>query len=149
MKNLFEQEAYQEVISRIESLHPQSQRQWGKMDVAQMLAHCANALEVANGDRELRRGLMGYLFGGMMKKKYVYGTEYRKNDPTDPTFKITDDRVFESEKNRLLQHIHRFHQAGEAGIGSRMHSFFGQMTAKEWAQLSYNHLNHHLNQFGA
>src|ERR1700690_1468090 len=40
MKTLFEQEGAQEVIARIDSLQPTSTRQWGKMDVAQMMAHC-------------------------------------------------------------------------------------------------------------
>src|SRR5271169_2960545 len=38
MKNLFQREAVEEVISRIDKLRPATQRQWGKMDVAQMLA---------------------------------------------------------------------------------------------------------------
>jgi hypothetical protein len=43
MRNLFEPEAVQEVMNRIEQLKPASQRQWGKMDVAQMMAHCSAA----------------------------------------------------------------------------------------------------------
>jgi hypothetical protein len=39
MKNLFEREATDEVISLIGTLQPTCQRQWGKMDVAQMMAH--------------------------------------------------------------------------------------------------------------
>lgn len=35
MKNLFQPEAVDEVISRIDKLQPASLRQWGKMDVAQ------------------------------------------------------------------------------------------------------------------
>lgn len=147
MNNLFQQGAYQEMIGRLNALTPQSQRNWGKMDVAQMLAHCSAAFEVANGERQLKRGVMGYLFGGMMKKKYVYGTVYSKNDPTDPTFKITDTRKFEEEKNRLKGHIEKFYQSGEKGTGDKTHSFFGKMNATEWAQLMYNHLNHHFSQF--
>jgi hypothetical protein len=29
------------VISRIDKLQPSSPKQWGKMDVAQMMAHCS------------------------------------------------------------------------------------------------------------
>ena len=49
MKNLFEREAVDEVISRIDTLQPATQRQWGKMDVAQMMAHCSAALDMASG----------------------------------------------------------------------------------------------------
>ena len=38
VKNLFDATAKQEIIDRINKLTPQSERQWGKMDVAQMLA---------------------------------------------------------------------------------------------------------------
>src|ERR1700686_5285888 len=49
MKNLFQREAIDEVIARIDNLQPATQRQWGKMDVAQMMAHCSAALDMANG----------------------------------------------------------------------------------------------------
>ena len=37
MKNLYESETVDEIIARINSLQPAAQRQWGKMDVGQML----------------------------------------------------------------------------------------------------------------
>ena len=40
MKNIFEKDTTEEVISRIEKLSPESQRLWGRMSVSQMLAHC-------------------------------------------------------------------------------------------------------------
>jgi len=49
MKNLFERDAVDEVIARIDSLRPATQRQWGKMDVAQMMATCSGALDMASG----------------------------------------------------------------------------------------------------
>ena len=49
MKTLFEREAVDEVCSRIDKLQPAVQRQWGKMDVAQMMAHCSAALDMATG----------------------------------------------------------------------------------------------------
>jgi Protein of unknown function (DUF1569) len=35
------------------------------------------------------------------------------------------------------------------GCTTHPHSFFGRMTADEWAILMYKHLDHHLRQFGA
>jgi hypothetical protein len=49
MKNLFQPEAVDEVISRVDTLQPATQRLWGKMDVAQMMAHCSAALDMAAG----------------------------------------------------------------------------------------------------
>ena len=47
MKNLFEGETVDEIVSRIDKLQPTSQRYWGKMDVAQMLAHCSAGIDMA------------------------------------------------------------------------------------------------------
>jgi len=49
VKNLFDPVVKQEIIERINRLTPQSQRQWGKMDVGQMLAQCQMPLGVAVG----------------------------------------------------------------------------------------------------
>jgi hypothetical protein len=44
MKNLFEPAAANEMTGRMAHLRPDSERQWGKMSVAQMLAHgCGSA----------------------------------------------------------------------------------------------------------
>lgn len=147
MKNLFDKESFDEIMGRLNNLTPQSERQWGKMNVAQMMAHCCAALEVAQGDRIRKRGLLGYLFGGMYKKKYVYENSFKRNDPTDPTFKIVDERDFQIERARLIKHIERFYNGGPNQVTKADHPFFGKMTPAEWGLLSYNHLNHHLKQF--
>ena len=58
MKNLFERETVDEVISRIDTLRPTTPRQWGKMDVAQMLAHCSAAMDMASDRLKLPRRFM-------------------------------------------------------------------------------------------
>ncbi len=148
MKNLLLLIAKKELLERIDKLESNTQRQWGKMDVAQMMAHCSAAFEVASGERTRKRGLLGYLFGGVYKKKYVYDNSFKKNDPTDPTFKITDQRDFQTEKMRLITHLEKFQSNGPQGVTKADHPFFGPMTPTEWGQLMYNHLNHHLQQFG-
>src|SRR5688572_8308068 len=55
MKNLFEPETLYEVVSRIDKLQPASPRQWGKMDAAQMMAHCSITIDIASGRRNLPR----------------------------------------------------------------------------------------------
>ena len=51
MNSLFDVQTSQEITQRIENLKVDSPRQWGKMDVAQMLAHCAFSMETAIGDK--------------------------------------------------------------------------------------------------
>lgn len=67
MNTLFDTDCRDQVLSRIASLRPDSARAWGKMDAAQMLAHCALGLEAATGDAVLARPLQARMIGWMFK----------------------------------------------------------------------------------
>src|ERR1051326_1211396 len=81
VRHLFEAEAVDEVTSRINSLQPAAQRQWGKMDVAQMMAHCSAALDMASGRTQLPRLLIGRLIGGFIKPIFWNEKPFSKNNP--------------------------------------------------------------------
>lgn len=49
MKNIFNHLYTEEILNRIDKLNPNSQPQWGRMDVAQMLAHCSSFQDIAMG----------------------------------------------------------------------------------------------------
>ena len=49
MKNLFDPADVSGIRERMAHLRPDSERQWGKMNVAQMLAHCSAAIGMAEG----------------------------------------------------------------------------------------------------
>jgi hypothetical protein len=51
VQSLFDDKSAVEIVNRIDQLKPDSQRLWGKMNVAQMLAHCSAALETATGKK--------------------------------------------------------------------------------------------------
>ncbi len=149
MKSLFDKSNSQEIIDRINKLKPDTKAEWGKMNVAQMLAHAQAPMHVAFGELKLKRTLIGLLFGGIAKKQFVDSEKpFKPNLPTDKTFVIADSRTFESEKKKLIDLINTFTLRGESGIVNLMHPFFGRMTANEWATLQWKHLDHHLNQFG-
>jgi hypothetical protein len=150
MKNFFEVSDSRKLLDRLDGLRPDAARLWGSMDVAQMCAHCAIALEVAAGDVPKAQAFIGRVLAPFVKKKVLHGTEpLSKNSPTDPTFVVSDPRDFEKEKTRLLAVANRFCAAGPAAAHGRVHSFFGRMTGDEWGVLMYKHLDHHLRQFGA
>jgi len=83
MKNLFEKETIDEVIGRISNLQPAAQRQWGKMDVAQMMAHCSGALEMASGKLNPPRMLIGRIIGPLVRPIYTNEKPFSRNNPTD------------------------------------------------------------------
>ena len=149
MKNLFAPSERQLILDRLGKLQPGATRQWGKMDPAQMLAHCALALEVAAGDTPRRQGLLGKILGGFVKKKVLGEAPFGKNAPTDPAFVVGDSRDFAKERERLVALVSRFGAAGAADADGRVHSFFGRLAGDEWGVLMYKHLDHHLRQFGA
>jgi len=71
MQNLFQPEAAAEVISRIDKLQPSTQRQWGKMEVAQMMAHCSATLDMASGKVVVPRMLIGRILGPLARSIFT------------------------------------------------------------------------------
>jgi len=129
-------------------LTPATERLWGKMSAAQMLAHCSVGMEVSMGDKVLRQVLLGRVFGKMAKASLLSGKPMRRNLPTDKTYVVKDDRDLDVERRKLAALIDRFQAGGPEACTKHPHSFFGRMTAEEWSALNYAHLDHHLGQFG-
>lgn len=148
MKNLLNAPAFEEIKSRIEKLQPETKAIWGKMNVAQMLAHLQETFKVPLSKVPMPRMLIGRLIGWMLKPKLYNESAWKKNLPTAPNFIIKDEREFDKEKNNLLQIIQKFYAAGPAGIGNYPHPMFGSFTKEQWGQAMYKHADHHLMQFG-
>jgi hypothetical protein len=148
MKNLFQSDAVDEVISRLDKLQPAAQRQWGKMDVAQMMAHCSAVLDLASGRLIRPRILLGRLIGHLVRPIYSNDKPFSRNSPTDKKLVISDSRDFSREREQLKVRVRQFHQGGEAQCTKHPHPFFGALTPQEWGTGMYKHLDHHLRQFG-
>lgn len=149
MKDLFAAATLKEAKERLALLRPESERLWGKMSAAQMLAHCAATMEMAVGMTFPPRRFIGRLVGPLAKKAVITeGKPFRRNSPSDKSLIIRDDRDFETERQRLCALLDRFQAGGPEGCTRHPQSFFGRMTPMEWAKLMYHHLDHHLQQFG-
>jgi hypothetical protein len=148
IKNLFEKPVYQDILRRIDQLNPNSQRLWGKMTASQMLAHCKAAFRVPLSKKPIPRPLIGILFGWMIKKKLYDEAPWKHNLPTAPSFRIKDERDFDTEKKALLALIDEFHILGPDGTGKYPHPMFGSFTPEQWGKSMWKHLDHHLRQFG-
>lgn len=149
MKSLFDSADREPLLRRLDALTADSARQWGKMNVAQMVAHCAAALETGTGDRPMKQKLIGKILMPFFRKSILGEKPFSRNSPTDPTFVITDERELDKERNRLKTLIARFVERGPNAAGTQTHSFFGKMTGQEWGELMYKHIDHHLQQFGS
>jgi hypothetical protein len=149
MKNLFDPSKVEEVKGRLAQLRPDSERLWGKMSPAQTLAHCSVSIGMAEGTITPRRILLGRLLGPLAKKAVVTrGEPLRRNSMTEKSCVVADERDFVAERGRLVEAIDRFAAGGPARCSKHPHFFFGPLTPVEWSTLMYQHLDHHLRQFG-
>jgi hypothetical protein len=148
MDSIYEPATLQGIKQRIDKLSPSSQRQWGTMDVAQMMAHCCVPIEVALGDQEGKGSFFGKLLGPLIKSVITNEKPFKQNLPTDKSFVVADVRDFNKEKQRLTNVLTRLSAGGPGPMHKRRHPFFGKLTSDEWSSSTVKHLDHHLRQFG-
>lgn len=149
MKSVFNPSDKAELLSRIEKLSPSSQRLWGKMEVAQMLAHCNVTYEmVYENNHPIPNAVVKFMLKIFVKNKVVNGEPYKKNSQTAPSFIIKGSKDFEAEKARLIAYIEKTFELGEAYFDGKESHSFGVLNKKEWNNMFYKHLDHHLQQFG-
>ena len=149
MNNLFNASDTEGILTRLEKLGPDAQRQWGKMNVNQMLAHCNASLETAMGLNSPEKLNIFLRFIGKMLKGKSFGEKpFIKNSQTDPTYIITGNPDFQTEKDKVMSQIRSFSNGGYAKCTQQVHVFFGPLTPEEWAIMQWKHFDHHLRQFG-
>lgn len=149
MKSIFEKSVSDEFIGRIEKLTAESLPLWGKMNVAQMLAHCSVTYELIYEDKHpAPSGFAKFLLKTFIKGSVVGDKPYKKNGRTAPAFLVSNERDFLAEKKRLIDFIVKTQGLGAQYFEGKESHSFGELTVAEWNNLFSKHLNHHLSQFG-
>ena len=149
MKNIFQEEGVNEVINRINKLSANSKPEWGSMNAGQMLAHCNVAYDLDFlEDQPKAKGLKKFMLKLFLKSLVVGEKPYSKNSRTSPDFLIADEREFDVEKSKLVTNMHKVQKLGESHYDGRESNSFGELTAKEWNNMYFKHLDHQLKQFG-
>lgn len=149
LPNIFTKDVAENVIRRINQLKPDTQPKWGKMNVAQMLAHCNVTYEMAYENKHPKPNfLMKLILKAFIKNVVTGEAPYKHNTRTAPAFLITDPRNFEAERKRLIDYISKTQQLGEAHFDQKESHSFGKLNKEEWNNMFYKHLDHHLQQFG-
>lgn len=148
MKSFFDATSQNELLERMQRLTPETAPAWGKMNAAQMLAHCGVAFQSATGDLQLKPpGFIFRLIGPMIKKSMLSEKPYRKNSPTAPEFLMPSDIDFAKAKNSFEAGFKKL-AGGPDMVKTLKHPFFGPMTAEEWGRHLYKHTDYHFTQFG-
>ena len=141
---------HDEFQNRILQVTPVNPRQWGTMNVLQMLHHlnlaCGSALgfyKLPNESYLVSRTLFRWILVDWFPEQPV-GLRLPKGFKIPPTAPFD----FDFEKQQLLNILDAaWHARSAADWGP--HPMFGTMTAREWGKLLQIHINYHLRQFAA
>lgn len=138
-----------ELIERIQKVQADSQPLWGKMNAGQMLSHCCVPYQQILGEENSRpsfsiRLIMKIFF----KKSMTNEVPYKKNLPTGPNFIRKSTHDVEEEKAKLIDYVQQIEKLGPEKIATIPSLSLGKLSAIEWNNLLYKHIDHHLQQFG-
>jgi hypothetical protein len=149
MENIFTPEGAQTFLNRLEKLTPETKAVWGKMNVSQMLAHCNVTYEMCYENKHAKpSGFVKFILKAFVKKYVTNEVAYKKGSKTAPQFIITDQKEFETEKERLKNYIIKTQELGASHFDGKESHSFGKLNSKEWNNMFAKHLDHHFSQFG-
>jgi hypothetical protein len=133
------------LLRRFEQLRPDAKPAWGSFDAPRMLCHLSDALRVAVGELPTvpQHSWLSRTFGRL----FVVHTPLQPPPGkvmTAPEMLSSRPADWQTDLATLKQLAQRV----SAGGATAVHPTFGPLTPREWAQLSWKHINHHLRQFG-
>jgi hypothetical protein len=152
MSSLANAAARAEILARLQSLHVDSPRQWGKMTVTEMLCHLHDSFLVSLDEKHVSPAT-GLFHRTVIKFVAIHvPMRWPRNVETRPELKQgqggTSPRQFEEDRARLAKTLERF-CVPDPKLGTAPHPIFGPMTLDEWMRWGYRHCDHHFRQFGA
>ena len=149
LPNIFTKTVSDQIIQRINNLKADTQPNWGKMSIAQMLAHCCVTYEMVYDDKHPKPNFfMRFILKMLVNNTVVNEVPYKHDSQTSPQFIIKETKDFDLEKKRLVDFINKTQQLGENSFEGKESHSFGKLTKTEWNNMFYKHLDHHLRQFG-
>lgn len=135
-----------DLAARINTLQPDSAREWGKMTAAQMMQHCELFDKwIQKGDPN-RQTLMGKIVGRpLLRRTLNPNIPMAKNLGTMPELMPQRDPDFAAARESWLASLENYvaYDAQEF-----VHDFFGPMNYEEVGAFVWKHADHHLKQFG-
>jgi uncharacterized protein DUF1569 len=152
MKTLRNASDKAEILRRLESVQPASQRCWGSMSAHNMICHLSDGFRLYMGDRPAKPAPVPAL---RLLMKWValwapipWPHGFKTMPEIDQQGGGTRPVEFASDMQELRNLIERFTQP-PVRFCVEGHPDFGRLSEKEWMRLAYLHADHHLHQFGA
>lgn len=134
------------LFQRIDNLKIDQQAAWGKMNVSQMICHCADGVRMALGTKNPK------VYGNISREKIIELAKAGKTVPTPEGYgQVEGDGTpatdFENDMQILKDLIMEFSKLKEDFVFPP-HAYFGTLIRERWNDLVLYHLDHHLKQFG-
>lgn len=149
MKTIFDESIKKGLIQRISLLNENSEPNWGKMNVFQMVKHNTywNGWVLGNEPHTYKQEFLGKIFGRFALKRMIKDEKpFDKNVPTSDQFKVKETSGdLEMEKSKWIALLKEYNHYNNPDF---IHDFFGKITKEQVGVLVHKHTDHHLRQFG-
>lgn len=146
MPMLHEPEVRRALEQRLDSIRPDSPRQWGRMSVDQMLWHVNQFLAASIGEGTLQAHRLPV--PAPIMRFFLLYMPWPKSAPTNKAAVASGPHDFEAERARCKELIARFTSRPLNGDWPTDPSF-GRVTGTFASRLLAKHLDHHFRQFNA
>ena len=148
--DFFTEAKHEEFSGRVRRITPENQRQWGTMNVSQMLHHlnlaCGSALgfyKLPDESYLVSRTVFRWILVDWFPEQPL-GLRLPKGFKIPPNASFD----FDFEKEQLIKILDTAWHA-RSPADWEAHPMFGPMTVKEWGKLLQIHIDYHLRQFAA
>jgi hypothetical protein len=135
------------LAERVRALTADATPRWGRMNAAQMLAHCADALRNATGELPIALAPMPWARTRLVQWLMIDVVPFPKGAPTARELRSRAPVSIAHERDALLALLERF-APEHAPVSWAPHPLFGTLSPAQWGRLAHKHLDHHLRQFG-
>lgn len=152
MKTLAQEQRKAEILLRLRTLGPESDRRWGQMSAHQMVCHLSDSCRMATGQKpvsnatgRLQRTLVKWI-ALYLPLRWPVGILTRPEIDqqcagTRPVDFAADLAALEALVDLITTR--------PTGFDWPVHPIFGRMSQTAWLRWAYLHMDHHLRQFGA
>lgn len=142
--------AFGSYAARLNQLTLDSARQWGSMNVVEMLNHLRHLVEVSLDQRTMADFSNVITRTRLVRWLIIDALPWPKGKIKAPVKMIDEDLgTLEVERDKLFAAMKLFAAAEDADSRRQVRSpFLGPIALKDWSRLHGKHLDHHLRQFG-
>lgn len=138
-----------EFEQRLQRVTGDSQRQWGTMTAAQMLAHLAQTFRMSLGELDGVEDRSNFIVRPLFRFA-VRNLSFPKNVKAPKLFFPGGSDNVEAERGEVMTLMRRFVEtSGREPQRKTVSTALGPTTLSFWRLINGKHMDHHLRQFGA